>query len=210
VEYGPRLGIVCLGPAVTDEELAALARDVCAYDQAGCVSPRLVFLLGDFSSQQAAATIAERLATALGVESTSSPGSPIRDTEAVAIRAARAKNQFAAGDEKRALGADDLGWTLLYQDALSSYSESLPRTVWASRAVSVGELRGLGPVLEGRVQAMGVAGLGTKTHRMLEQLAVEWGVSRMVRVGEMAWPPPDWRHDGRFQLLPLLRWTEFE
>ncbi len=210
VEYGPRLGIVCLGPAVTDEELAALARDVCAYDQAGCVAPRVVFLRGDFSNQEAVATIVERLATALGTESTSSPGSPIRDTEAVAIRAARATHQFADRDVRRALGADDLGWTLLYQDALSSYSESLPRTVWASRAVSVDDLRGLGAVLEGRVQAMGVAGLGTETHGMLEQLAVEWGVSRMVPVGEMAWPPPDWRHDGRFQLLPLLRWTEFE
>jgi len=210
VEYGPRLGIACLGPAVSDEELAALARDVCAYDQAGCVSPRLVFLLGDFSHQGAVATTVERLAVALGAEAARSPGSPIRDTEAVAIRAARASFQFAAEDGERVLGADDLGWTVLYRDTLTSYSESLPRTVWASRAVSAGDLRGLSAVLEGRVQAIGVAGLDTETHRKLEQLAVEWGVSRMVRVGEMAWPPPDWRHDGRFQLLPLLRWTEFE
>jgi hypothetical protein len=26
----------------------------------------------------------------------------------------------------------------------------------------------------------------------------------------MAWPPADWRHDGRMQLMPLLRWTDFE
>ncbi len=210
VEYGPRLGIACLGPAVSDEELAALARDVCAYDQAGCVSPRLVFLLGDSSSHRQATTTVERLATALGAESARSPGSPICESEAVAIRAARATHQFAAGDEKRALGADDLGWTLLYQAGLSAYSESLPRTVWASRAASLDDLRKLSAVLEGRVQALGVAGLDTETHGKLEQLAVEWGVSRMVPVGEMAWPPADWRHDGRFQLLPLLRWTEFE
>ncbi|TFG62842.1 MAG: hypothetical protein E4H28_07180, partial [Gemmatimonadales bacterium] len=99
---------------------------------------------------------------------------------------------------------------VLYRDASSAYSESLPRTVWVYRAATLDDLRGLDAVLEGRVQAMGVAGLDSAQRTLVEQLAVEWGVSRVVPAGEMAWPPPDWRHDGRFQLLPLLSWTEFE
>lgn len=239
VEYGPRLGIACLGADVSDEELAALARDACAYDQAGCVSPRLVFLLGDFSGRSAESVadtetedtnetgdskdpvvtgdtdsiqnaVLERLAAALSAEATDSPGSPIREAEAVALRAARSRYQFSAEEGTRAFGADDLGWSLLYRNMPGTYSEGLPRTLWAYRATDMDDLRALGAVLEGRVQALGVAGLDPATIEALEQLAVEWGVSRVVPVGGMAWPPPDWRHDGRYQLLPLLRWTEFE
>jgi hypothetical protein len=209
VEYGPRLGMACLGPNVSDDELAALARDVCAYDQAGCVSPRLVYLLGEFLDHETA-DILKRLATALGSEVLRSPGSPLRDTEAVAVRSTRARYQFGGEDDAQAFGAADLSWTLLYRGTPSAYSESLPRLLWAYRAVTMNDLRGLSSVLEGRVQAMGVAGLDVETQDAVERLAVEWGVSRVVQVGEMAWPPADWRHDGRFQLLPLLRFTEFE
>jgi len=210
VEYGPKLGVVCVGAAVTEEELSGLARDVCAYDQAGCVSPRLVYLLGDFPEPEGADVLVERLAEALGAQATRSPGSSMRDEEAVAVRAARAAIQFGADDGAKALGAEDLTWTVLYRDSPGTYSESLPRTVWAYRAASENDLLALGAVLEGRVQAMGVAGLERSQREAVERIAVEWGVSRVVPLGEMAWPPSDWRHDGQFQLLPLLRWTEFE
>jgi len=210
VEYGPRLGVVCVGAAVTDEELAGLARDVCAYDQAGCVSPRLVYLLGEFPGPGGPDALVGRLAEALGTETVLSPGTLMRDGEAVAVRAARAAIQFGADDGAQALGAEDLTWTVLYRDSPGTYSESLPRTVWAYRATSETDLLALGAVLEGRVQAMGVAGLQRSQREAVERIAVEWGVSRVVIPGEMAWPPADWRHDGQFQLLPLLRWTEFE
>jgi len=210
VEYGPKLGVVCIGMGTTDEELAALARDVCAYDQAGCVSPRLVYLLGEWTDQAFLQAFIGRLATALGAETARSPGSPIRDGEAIAIRAARARYQFASEDGAQALGPEDLTWTVLYRDASSAYHAGLPRTLRIYRAAAVSDLRTLGSVLEGRVQAIGVAGLDAEQHTAVEQLAVEWGVSRVVPAGQMAWPPPDWRHDGKFQLLPLLRWTEFE
>lgn len=210
VEYGPKLGVVCLGIGTTDVELAALARDVCAYDQAGCVSPRLVYLLGKSSDQGAVQALIERLATTLGTETARSPASPVRDGEAIAIRAARARYQFTTEDGAQAFGPEDLTWTVLYRDAPSAYTESLPRTLRMYRVAAASDLRALGSVLEGRVQAIGVAGLDAAERTLVEQLAVEWGVSRVVPAGQMAWPPPDWRHDGQFQLLPLLRWTEFE
>jgi hypothetical protein len=213
IEYGPRLGIACLGKTVSDGELAGLAADVCAYDQAGCVSPRLVYLLGDSSDKEpdaASDSTIERLAAALGAESAASPGVSLSDSEAVAIRAARARFQFAGDGVASALGADDLSWTVLYRSAPESYSESLPRTVWAYRVSGPDDLRRLGEVFEGRVQAVGVAGLQPADRQAIEELAVEWRASRVVRVGQMAWPPFDWRHDGRMQLMPLLNWTEFE
>lgn len=213
VEYGPRLGIVFLGKAASDRDLAALARDVHAYDQAGCVSPRLVYVLSESTlkdTETGPGTLIERLATALGTESSESPGTPLRDAEAVAIRAARARYLFAAEEGAQMLGAEDLAWSLLYRDAPGSFSESLPRTVWAYRIAGPDDLREVSEVFEGRVQAVGVAGLETTTRAAIEALALEWRASRVVPVGGMAWPPFDWRHDGRMQLVPLLSWTDFE
>ena len=210
--YGPRLGIVLLGSTVTDAELSGLARDTFAYDQAGCVSPRLVYVLGassDGGSGAWARELLDRLAAALSAEASGSAPGRLTDGEAVAIREARSRLQFdrEAGGVR---GPDDLSWTILYRPRTGTYSEALPRVLWTYAADGVEELGSLRSVLEGRVQAMGIAGLEPAVECRAEELAVELGVSRVTRPGGMAWPPPDWRHDGRMQLLPLLRWTDFE
>lgn len=210
IEYGPRLGIACLGAETSDKDLAALARDVCAYDQAGCVSPRLVYLLGDFPVGDRLMAVVERFTKQLSDSVPEGSSRRIRDSEAAALRSARAGYQFSDGEGKHAFGSDDLSWTLLFQQGPGVYSESLPRAVWIYQAESVDDLRGLTSMLEGRVQALAVAGLDAEAGQQLEDLAVEWGVGRVVPVGEMAWPPADWRHNGQMQLMPLLNWTDFE
>lgn len=215
LEYGPRVGAVLLGPDATDAELRGLARDTCAYDQAGCVSPRLVYLLSEPSpasggggSTSATARV-DRLAAALGAEVARLGQVFTTDEEAVEIRAARARLQFGA-DGGRALGPDDLGWTVLHRSAVGAHSEPLPRVLWIYELESVEELPELRSVLEGRLQALGIAGVSDGVRDRAEELAVELGVSRVTPLGAMAWPPADWRHDGRLQLMPLLRWTDFE
>jgi hypothetical protein len=132
------------------------------------------------------------------------------DGEAMQIRAARARYQFEKADGARAFGPADLAWTLLYRSRPGAYSEPLPRVLWVyaiDRLEELGRLRG---VLEGRIQALGIAGVSETDRRRAEELAVELGVSRVTPPGAMAWPPADWRHDGRMQLLPLVRWTDLE
>lgn len=209
VEYGPRVGAVILGPDTTDTELEGLARDTCAYDQAGCVSPRLVYLLGGQSDAEVSAVL-ERLGTALGTKTARLAPVFTTDEEAVDIRAARARYQFDAADGARVLGPADLAWTILFRSRVAAYSEPLPRVLWVYGIAGLEELGRLRGVLEGRLQALGVAGLSDTDRRRAEELAVELGVSRVTPPGAMAWPPADWRHDGRMQLLPLVRWTDLE
>lgn len=212
VAYGPRIGIVVLGPATTDAEFEGLARDVLAYDQAGCVSPRLVFLLGvaDDSEGTGARRLLDRLASALGAEAARHGPGFTSDEEAVAIRRARSRLQFDPDPGDAVLGPETLAWTILHRGRSSAASEPLPRVVWSSPLGSVRELVEFRNVLDNRVQALGVAGVDGDDRKALEELAVELGVSRVARPGSMAWPPIDWRHDGRMQLMPLLRWTDFE
>jgi hypothetical protein len=216
LEYGPRVGVALLGPAVTDEELGGLVRDTLAYDQAGCVSPRLVYLLGGNSGagggdvSSSADPRLDRLAVLLSAEVERRGKVLTTDEEAVDIRAARTRLQFGAEAGGRAMGPEDLGWTILHRREAGAYSEPLPRVLWVYDLASVEELAELQGVLEGRVQALGIAGVDDPTRHVAERLAVELGISRVTPLGEMAWPPADWRHDGRMQLMPLLRWTDFE
>ncbi len=205
--YGPKLGVaVLLSGADMGAAASALARDVCAYEQMGCVSPRLVLVQGSVEP------FAHALAAALDEETHRIPRPPLRADEAVAIRAVRAEIEFRGYDDggSRVIGSpEDLSWTVLIDDRPVLELDSLPRVVRLSDFESILDLRETLKPLDGRVQAIGYAG-DEDGLPSLAEAAADLGVCRMSPLGRMAWPPADWRHDGGFQLLPLLEWTEWE
>lgn len=225
--YGPRVGVAVVfaeGPAFGESDAATrsaapgedarrLARDVCAYEQQGCVSPRLVYVVGG-----PVRPFAARLERALAEEVARIPRPRARPVDAVAIRSMRAAAElrgYAEGGEEAAggvLGApEDLSWTVVWSERPSMSGEALPRVVHVYPARDVSELLEILSPLEGRIQAVGYAGgEGSAELAALAEGAAKLGVSRLTPVGRMAWPPVDWRHDGRHQLLPLLRWTDWE
>jgi len=207
VVYGPRLGVAVFLEDAPDGAAAGLARDLCAYDQRGCVSPRIAWVVG----ADPLAT-AERIGAALAAEVSRVAPPPPGDAEAVELRAARAEAAFGGftpgGPESTVLGPDDLAWTVIARREPGADSRALPRALWLYGAESVSQVMELLAPFAGRVQALGYAG-----SRSLEELAegaARLGVSRVAPVGTLAWPPSDWRHEGRYQLLPLLEWTDFE
>lgn len=205
VVYGPGVGVGFVLPDAGEAAAVALARDVCAYEQQGCVSPRIVYVIGD------ATGFSEALADGLRDETRrlAVPAPPAGD--AVAIRAARAAWElegYERGDGSRVLGAADLTWTVLSSPSTTARVESLTRVVYLLGAPDLEEaLTALEP-LSGNVQSIGYA--GTIGLERLAEEAVRLGVSRVAPFGTLAWPPADWRHEGRHQLLPLLTWTDLE
>ncbi|MFQ5746122.1 MAG: acyl-CoA reductase [Gemmatimonadota bacterium] len=213
VAYGPRVGIAVLLPDADRPEAAArLAKDVLAYAQQGCVSPRAAYVVGGSAGE-----FAETLATALGAACETAPERPLA-AEATAIRALRAEVEFeesagSAGEGspggRAVLGsADGYSWTVITGERPEPPVDDLPRVVRVHPVPDVSTLRGLLDSLEGRIQAIGTA--GREGWDEVVALGLELGVSRVAELGTMAWPPPDWRHDGRAQLLPLIRWMDVE
>jgi hypothetical protein len=207
VAYGPRLGAAVVLEDAPEAAVVGLARDLCAYDQRGCVSPRIAWVVG----ADPLAT-AERIGAALAAEVSRVAPPPPGDAEAVELRAARAEAAFAGfapeGPESTVLGPDDLAWTVIARRGPGADSRALPRALWVYGAESVSQVMELLAPFAGRVQALGYAG-----NRGLDELAegaARLGVSRVAPIGTLAWPPSDWRHEGRHQLLPLLAWTDFE
>lgn len=205
VAYGPRTGIgVILPGAEGGAEL--LARDVWAYDQQGCVSPRLVYVAGGSARE-----FAGRLAGALATLAQRQPPPPPTDDEAVGIRALRAEYEFGGyGGMEASVESpgDELTWTVLASEQPGVRTEPVPRVVWVHRVESLEQLFHVLAPLEGRIQSLGY--VGTDGIEQMAEEASRLGVSRIAPLGTVAWPPSDWRHEGRFQLLPLLNWTEFE
>ncbi len=99
--------------------------------------------------------------------------------------------------------------TILGDDPPCLEVEPLPRVVRVSGVGTLDILKRLIQPLSGRIQALGYAGDGGLLGPLAEA-AAELGVGRLAPLGRLAWPPADWRHDGRYQLLPLLTWTEWE
>lgn len=203
--YGPRVGVgAVLGGADYEQSADRLARDVCAYEQQGCVSPRLVFVVdGDVRA------FGEKLAGSLDEHTRRRPPPKLSDADATAIRALRAEREFdGAGDSELLASDPDLRWTILLDPEPTIEGTNLPRVVHLSAAPSVGDLLTALEPLVGHIQAVGYA--GEEGVEELAQGAAVLGVSRVAPFGRIAWPPVDWRHDGRQQLMPLLRWTDWE
>ena len=206
VAYGPKLGLAVLLPDADPEEAPrALARDVCAYEQRGCVSPRI--LLTPPGLSRAAAREAERALCEWVKENEVGPLTP---EQATALRQLRAGIEFGEGaDGPRLVGdPEELRWTVLEGGPPELRAEALPRVLRVYGVEGIGEVRRLLFSLDGRVQAVGYA--GREGRGELSEAAAAAGVARLCPLGTTAWPPADWRHDGRHQLLPLLRWTDWE
>ena len=203
--YGPRVGVgAVLGGSDHGQAAERLARDVCAYEQQGCVSPRLVFVVdGDVRA------FGERLAESLDEHTRHHAPPKLSDAAAASIRALRAGREFEETPDSGLLTSEpDLRWTVLIDSEPTIEATNLPRVVQLSAAPSVGDLLTALEPLSGHIQAVGYA--GTDGVEELAEGAALLGVSRVAPFGRIAWPPVDWRHDGRYQLIPLLRWTDWE
>ncbi len=206
VTYGPKTGIGVVLPDGPLSAVTALARDICAYDQQGCVSPRLVYVVGDSTRP-----FVERLAAALEEQTRTQPPPEATAAEAVAIRAARAAFEFAgyeSGRSRVVSPGESLAWTILSSEDPAIRAESLPRVVWVHRVQDLKALEDALQPLEGHIQTLGYS--GAEELQNLAALAARLSVSRIAPFGSMAWPPADWRHEGKHQLLPLINWTDFE
>lgn len=206
VSYGPKTGIGVALRSTPTAAVSELARDVGAYDQQGCVSPRLVYVVGEPMKP-----FVDGLAAALAEHSRRHPPPEPTAEEAVAIRAARAEFEFGGySDGRSAVAApgDSLAWTILAAQSPAARTEALPRVVWVHAVPDIEALQEVLRPLDGRIQAVGYS--GSEGLEELAALAARLGVSRIAPFGTVAWPPPDWRHEGRHQLLPLLNWTDLE
>lgn len=196
--HGPRTGVVI---AVEETDASGVADAAALFDQRGCVSPHVVLFLGD---REGAGRWGRSLDIELQALDSAVPPGPVPADVAGRLQQLRGTLELrgAAGEGVGVLGRHVLLAGLNDVEPIGS------RVVWVvpcedDRAVEAALSR-LGPVL----QSVGMD--GTVLRDRFAHAAAAAGATRIVSVRKLAFPPPEWIHDGRGPLRELVRWAERE
>ena len=203
IEHPHRIGVSIIDPAAAPPGSAVdAARAAALFEQRGCVSTHLILLLG---TPEAAATWCAELAGALAATENEIPAGPSTPGELSARHQllGRLRLKAAASGDIRIWTAETGSWSTILAPP-DAFEAAGGRTVWvapiASRAEALPVLSSLSAVL----QTVGLAGIGAGFAQALHDL----GATRIVPLGQVPFPGPDWFHDGGRPLRELVRWGE--
>ena len=210
--HGHKLGFGLIDAQALDTLKApAMARlaawDVMRYDQQGCYSPHVFYV------QRGAPVSARAFADYLAAELANLQRRFARrelDLEEGAALARWQQNMEWGGDAHQLLGPVDASWSVAYSENLQPLAPTaLYRTI---AVVAVDRLDAVLPVVAAQrdyLQTAGIAAGPEELYRLAGLLGAA-GVTRISAIGSMSMPEAGWHHDGRFNLLDLVRMTEIE
>jgi hypothetical protein len=210
VDHGPRISFALVSAAASRDSAVAheAARATALFDQQGCVSPQLLYVVGTADD---AARFAAALADALAELADALPRGRLEAAEAAAIRELRTRAEFRAiaGENVKVYAGDDLAWSVILDPDPSLSGSCLNRTIVVRHVASLDELIPLVSPFGRFLQTVGVAGFDDRIEEVAARLG-DIGASRVTTLAAMPWPPVHWHHDGRGPLRELVRWVDLE
>ncbi len=210
--HGHKLGFGMVGAQALDTLKApAVARlaawDVMRYDQQGCYSPHVFYV--ERGAPVPPRAFADYLAAELANLQRRFARRPLELEEGAAVARWQQSVEWS-GDEQQLLGPVDAPWSVAYSDSLQPLAPTaLYRTI---AVVGVDRLDDAVPVVAAQrdyLQTAGIAASPEQLYRLAGLLGAA-GVTRISAIGSMSMPEAGWHHDGRFNLLDLVRMTEIE
>jgi hypothetical protein len=216
--YGHKLGFGLVSAAALDTLRApATARlaawDVMRYDQQGCYSPQVFYVErgGKVSPREFAQYLASELANlqnrfprrALALEDSAAVAGW---RQAIELQSMSANGEFVS----ELIGGDGAAFGVAYADEAraltpTALNRSLQVVAVDSLEQVIAQVEAHAPFL----QTAGVAAAPAELFRLSELLGAA-GVTRITAIGSMTSPEAGWHHDGRFNLLDLVRMVEIE
>jgi len=211
VAYGHKLsfGVVgreCLTPERVTEAADRAGYDIAKYDQQGCLSPHVFYV--ERGGAVSPRDFAARLAEALARYERLMPRGRVALGEAAAIRELRAAYEFR-DDAELFESPGDTAWTVAYDEDRCFEASCLNRTIRVKPIDDVDEVPSLVAPVQRYLQTCGAGLDGPRLERLAGALG-RLGLDRICPLGRMPDPSPAWHHDGRFNLLDLVRWTDLE
>jgi len=219
--YGHKLGFGVVSAMALDALKApALARraawDVMRYDQQGCYSPHIFYVQrgGQVTPREFAGYLAGELANL----QRRYPRRALDLPESAAVAKWRQSIEWrlpapgteGAADHDPLIGDPAAAWSVAYtDDAQALAPTALQRSIVVA---GIDALDAVAPAVAGAgayLQSAGIAAAPDELYRLAEQLGAV-GVTRVSAIGSMSVPEAGWHHDGRFNLLDLVRMTEIE
>ena len=186
-----------------------VAYDVMRYDQAGCYSPQVVYV--ERAGSVAPAEFAGYVAHELAVLARKHPRKPLSLQETHSVAAWRHREEMLSCEDGRTLlgqATDD--WALVVVNQPEPFAPSaLQRTL---KIVAVASLEEVPALIAPQRELLQTAALAATPEELFHLAAGlgKVGVTRICAFGAMTSPEAGWHHDGRFNLLDLVRITEIE
>jgi hypothetical protein len=213
IAYGHKLSFgVVLRERLVASELDDLADraayDVARFDQQGCLSPHLFYVEegGDVTPED----FARALAGALRRWSATVPRGKLTPDERRRSAEVQREHAFRAAVGAAAIyGGAGEEWAVLFDSDPAFIASCLNRTIWVKSLPDVRDLPALVEPFRRFIQTAGLAATDSRLGSASEILA-DLGADRICPLGQMGDPPVTWHHDGGFNVLGFLRFTDLE
>jgi hypothetical protein len=211
VAYGHQFSVGILGPRLAAEHdalrrgITGFALDIARWDQTGCLSPVILYLVGLDPATNL--TIAGLLAEALEELHVSMPRGPLSVRVGASHANEIAEARMRQANERASLfeGTDSVV-------VLEMSSEPRPAPLHRFiRLLPVADIDTLGESLAafaGQLSTVASIGFPETESQRLRAILANIGVSRFSQPGRLQTPPIDWPHDGMPLLSPLARFTQ--
>ena len=210
IGYPNRVGATLIsGSALNSADVLSLARaaalDVVTFDQQGCVSPHTVYV--EKGGEVEPLEFASELASALETLSVEIPRGTMAPGESALIHQLRAQAEMRGAT----VLASERGteWTVIVEDRIEFQPSPLNRVIQVQPvndlADALSALERVGPHLQTVALAAEAAEVGSLATKL-----GDIGATRLVSVGEAAWPAAHWHHDGRFQFMDLVHFVDLD
>jgi hypothetical protein len=213
--YGHKLGFGLVGRAALDTHRAPAtarlaAHDIVRYEQQGCYSPHQFYV--ERGGRIAPREFAQYLASELANLQQRFPRRALALEDSASLAGWRQASELRAlsGAGAELLGTEQQAWAVAYSEQPQPLAPTAAhRTI---HVVAVDRLDDVIPLVAPYavfLQTAGIAAEPAEVYRVSELLG-RAGVTRICAIGAMTAPEAGWHHDGRFNLLDLVRMVEIE
>jgi hypothetical protein len=213
--YGHKLGFGVIGGAALDAQRAPAtarlaAHDIVRYEQQGCYSPHQFFV--QRGAKVAPRDFAQYLAAELANLQQRFPRRALALEEAAGLAGWRQSHelQALAGEGAEVFGDPHAAWSVAY----SERPQALAPTAGGRSILvcAVDRLDDVAPLVAPHAAFLQTAGIAAEPQELLRlsEALGRAGVTRICAIGAMTSPEAGWHHDGRFNLLDLVRMVEIE
>jgi hypothetical protein len=215
IGYGHKLSFGVIGRQYltrdrVKETAARAASDTSVYDQQGCLSPHLFYV--EEGAEATPAEFSKLLAVEMEAFNQKIPRgqtSPAESAKIHQLRGTYELKEFAGEDVAVHTSNPGTDWTVIYESDPTFVPSCLNRTIRVKPIEDISEVAGLVEPMSSYLQTVGAA-LSPERLLILADALGRLGMDRICPLGKMPDPSIGWHHDGRFNLLDLVRWTDIE
>jgi hypothetical protein len=209
IERGHRVSVAIIAEEFADERTAELlALDIARFDQRGCLSPQICFIVGRGMKER---EFGDKVAKALERMNAELPTN-LREGEKASVAQFRLTCEMLGAT---VLASSDASWTVAVWGEGQGTEGGWRKVACSARVAHIVAMPSLSAVLDA-LRPMGkfLQGVALATDKATaEQLAEalgQLGASRICSVGQLQVPPIEWSQDGKHLIAELVRWCDFE